>query len=108
MAQEEPASARGLLVAVGIKEGRRAKVWCQPVEGTMPAPLLRTLERELAEVEPPALKKGPAGFGLKFGLNGKLPSAFPEAPDRWTDAAQSTRSKVIIPPDDLFKILWPD
>jgi tetratricopeptide (TPR) repeat protein len=108
IAQAEPAAAKGLLVAVGIKEGRRAKVWCQAVEGKIPTPLLRTLERELAEVEPPALKQGPAGFGLKFALNGNTPSAFPECPDRWTDAAQSSRSKKIIPPDDLFKIIWPD
>jgi hypothetical protein len=32
----------------------------------------------------------------------------PQAPECWTDAAQATRSKMIIPPDDLFRILWPD
>jgi hypothetical protein len=108
MAQAEPTSAKGLLVAVGIKEGRRTKVWCQVIEGELPTPLLRTLERELSDVESVALKQGPAAVGLKFALNGKTPAAFPAAPDRWTDAAQSTRSKKIIPPDDLFKIIWPD
>jgi len=80
---------RGLLVAVGLKTDRRPRAWCQAVEAV-------------------ALEAGPAAIDLKFGLNGKTPSAFPEAPDRWTDAAQSSRSKTFSPPDDLFKILWPD
>ena len=108
LAEAEPSTARGLLVAVGLKAGRRSKVWCQPIEGTMPAALVKTLERELGEIEPIALKAGPAGFGLKFGLNGKTPIEFPKVPERWNDAAQSSRSKMVIPPDDLFKILWPD
>ncbi len=108
LAEAEPTTARGLLVAVGIKAGRRSKVWCQPVEGSMPAALVRTLERELGEVEAVALKAGPAGFGLQFGLNGKTPAEFPKFPGRWDDAAGAGRSKALIPPDDLFKILWPD
>jgi hypothetical protein len=39
---------------------------------------------------------------------GKTPSRFPEVLDRSTDAAQASRSKKFIPPDDLFKILWPE
>ena len=93
---------------MGIKAGRRSKVWCQAVEGDIPAPLLRTIERELGDIPAVDLKKAPAGFGLKFGLHGNAPSAWPEVPDRWRDASLSTRSKVVIPPDDLFKILWPD
>jgi len=108
LAEAEPTTARGLLVAVGIKAGRRSKVWCQPVEGPMPPTLVRTLERELGEVEAVALKAGPAGFGLQFGLNGKTPAEFPKFPGRWDDAAGAGRSKTLIPPDDLFKILWPD
>ena len=108
LAQAEPAGATGLLVAVGIKAARRPRVWCQAVEGEVPAALLRTLERELTDVEAVELRQGPAGVGLKFALNGKTPSRFPEVPDRWTDAAESSRSKKIIPPDDLFIILWPE
>jgi|GEM_PF-1754508 len=108
LAETEPVGAKGLLVAVGLKTDRRSKVWCQAIEGSIPAALLKTLERELADIEAIALKAGPAGFGLKFGLNGQSPDTFPKVPERWSDAAQSTRSKMLIPPDDLFKILWPD
>ncbi len=108
LAEAEPSGAKGLLVAVGIKGGRRSKVWCQAVGGEIPAALLRTLERELGEVEAVELKKSPAGFGLKFRLQGRDPGEFPVVPDRWKDASLSTRSKMVIPPDDLFRILWPD
>jgi hypothetical protein len=101
-------SARGVLVAVGMKAGRRVRVWCQAVEGDIPAPLLRTIEAKLAEVPSPDLKKGPAGFALEFALFGRTPSHFPEFPDRWRDAAASTRSKQLVPPDDLFRLIWPD
>ena len=108
MAAAEPGTAKGLLVGVGIKAGRRSKLWCQAVEGEIPAPLLRTIERELGEIATVDLKVSPAGLGLKFGLNGSAPTKWPEVPERWNDAALSTRSKVLVPPDDLFKILWPD
>ena len=82
LAPAEPISAKkGLLVAVGITAGRRSRVWCQAVEGDIPTALPRTLERELADVEAVELKQAPAGFGLKFALNGKTPSEFPEAPE---------------------------
>jgi hypothetical protein len=108
LAHADVGTAKGLLVAVGMKSGKRSKVWCQPIEGEMPAALVRTLERELAEIETVELKQAPAGVGLKFGINGKEPAKFPEFPDRWNDAAQASRSKKIIPPDDLFGILWPE
>jgi hypothetical protein len=108
VAAAEPVQAQGLLVAVGLKTNRRSKVWCEAVGGAMPAALLKTLERELGEVPPVALKAGPAGFGLKFALSDKPPAEFPSAPERWTEAAKTTPSKTIIPPDDLFRILWPD
>jgi tetratricopeptide (TPR) repeat protein len=108
LAESEPGSARGLLVAVGLKTKGRVKVWCEAVEGEIPAPLLRTLERELGEVPTVELKQGPAGFGLQFQLYGRKVEKFPETPARWNDAAVSSRSKKIIPPDDVFRIIWPD
>ena len=97
-----------MLVAVGLKTDKRAKVWCQAVEGEMPAALLKTIERELGDIAAIDLKQGPTGFGLRFGLGGQTPKTWPMVPERWKDAADATKSKRLIPPDDLFKILWPD
>ena len=80
LAAAEPVPAQGLLVAVGLKTNRRSKVWCQAVEGTIPPALIKTLERELGEVEPVTLKSGPAGFGLKFALNGQDALGVPAGP----------------------------
>jgi hypothetical protein len=90
LAAAEPPPAKGLLVAVGLKTNRRSKVWCQAIDGSMPTALIKTLERELGDVEPVALKSGPAGLGLKFGLNGQEPadSVFPQSP-----SAGSTRPR---------------
>jgi hypothetical protein len=108
LSHAEPGTAHGLLVAVGLKANRRSKVWCQAVEGELPRAVLRTLEQELADIEPVALSRGPAALGLKFRLYGRTPKQFPEAPSRWVDAAQASRSKRIIPPDDVFGLLWPE
>jgi hypothetical protein len=103
----EKPKAKGILIAVGIKSNGRAKVWCQAVDGDIPQKLLQQLERGLAKVEPVDLKKGPAGFGMEVNLYGEKPSTFPRFPDVWLEA-DSNRKVVIVPPDDLFGIIWPD
>jgi hypothetical protein len=79
-------------MALGIKAGRRSEVWRQAVEGGVRAVLLRTLMRELADVEAVELKQDADGFGLKFAINEKVPWAFPEFADRCRDAAQASCS----------------
>jgi hypothetical protein len=37
LASEKLAKAKGLLIAVGIKPGKKARVWCESVEGEIPA-----------------------------------------------------------------------
>jgi hypothetical protein len=106
-AAEKP-GAKGLLVAVGIKSKRNTRVWCQAVEGEVPEPLLRELEAELAKVEAVDLKKGPAGFALEVNLFGQKPGEYPEFPRSWVEAAEKSETKLLVPPDDLFKIIWPD
>jgi hypothetical protein len=43
LSQVEAPGAKGLLVAVAIKKGKRSRVWCQGIEGELPAALIRTL-----------------------------------------------------------------
>jgi hypothetical protein len=104
----EKPKAKGLLIAVGIKAGRKSKVWCQAVEGDAPAELLQTLEKELAKVEAVALERPPMAFAMEVNLWGRRPKQYPAFPDAWLEAAKKTKSKLLVPPDDLFKSIWPD
>jgi hypothetical protein len=54
------------------------------------------------------LKKGPAGFALEANLFGQKPGKFPEFPQVWIDAAKKSETKLLLPPDELFKSIWPD
>jgi hypothetical protein len=106
--EAEKPKATGLLIAVGIKSGKKARIWCQAVDGEVSKELLRKLEKELAKVETIEPKKSPIAFGMEMKLFGKTPKKFPEFPDVWLDAAKTIDSKLLIPPDDLFRAIWPD
>jgi hypothetical protein len=100
--------AKGLLIAVGIKAGMKSRAWCQAVEGRAAADLLRGLEKALEKVEPIAVIQAPVAFGMEMELWAQQPSAFPEFPDAWQEGAKKTNKKQVVPPDELFQILWPD
>jgi hypothetical protein len=106
--KSEKPKAKGLLIAVGIKSAKKTRVWCQPVDGEYPDELLRKLEKDLAKVEAIELKKSPIAFGMEVRLFGQSPKKFPEFPDVWLEAAKKTDTKLLVPPDDLFKAIWPD
>ncbi len=108
LAKETKPKAKGLLIAVGIKSKKNTRVWCQAVDGEIPEELLKKLETELAKIEAVDLKKSPAGFGLEIKLFGQKPEKFPEFPKLWVDAAKKTDKGILIPPDELFKSIWPD
>ena len=108
LGNEKPPKAKGLLVAVGIKSKTTTRVWCQAVDGDVPADLLHQLEKELAKVEAVELKKAPAGFAMELKLFGQKPTKFPEFPASWVEAAKKSETKLLLPPDDLFKTIWPD
>lgn len=105
--QKRP-QAKGLLIAVGIVSEKQRKIWCQPVDGKCPVELLCELEKVLAELDAIALKNPPMAFGMQMNLWGQKPNKFPQFPDVWIDAAKKSETQRIIPPDDLFKTLWPE
>jgi hypothetical protein len=108
LSKEKRPEAKGLLITVGIKSKTKTKVWCQAVDGEVPAELLQRLEKELAKVEGVDLKKGPAGFAMEVNLFGRKPAKYPEFPDVWLEAAKKNQNKLLIPPDELFKSIWPE
>ncbi len=107
LAKEKQPKAKGLLIAVGVKSKKSTHIWCEAVEGDAPAELLQLLENELAKIEAVDLKKAPAGFAMEVNLFGRKPDKYPEFPQSWVEAAKKTKSP-LVPPDDLFKSIWPD
>jgi hypothetical protein len=108
LSKEKPPKAKGLLIAMGIKSKTKTRAWCQAVEGEIPDDLLRHLEKELAKVEAIDLRKAPAGFAMEIKLFGQKPSKYPQFPDTRIEAANKKKPTTMVPPDELFKIIWPD
>ncbi|QEL15571.1 hypothetical protein [Limnoglobus roseus] len=108
LAKEKPPKAKGLLIAVGIKSKKDARVWCEAVEGDVPADLIKSLDKELGKVQAVDLVKAPAGFAMEVKLFGQKPDKFPEFPQSWVEAAKKEKKQLLVPPDELFKSIWPD
>jgi hypothetical protein len=100
------ARPKGLLIAVGVKPGKVARVWCEPVEGTVPKDTLARLEEALASVPPLEVKGGPLAFALEVTLAEPGPRAFPELPLAWQKVSTEARSPLLVP-DGIFAVLWP-
>jgi hypothetical protein len=109
LASADKPEAKGLFLTVGMKPNKTTRAWCQAVEGEVPDELLRKIEKEVAKVEPCQVKKGTMAFALELNLWGQKVQKFPEFPDPWLEAAKkSDVALVLVPPDELFKLIWPD
>lgn len=108
LGKEKQPKAKGLLIAVGIKSKTKTRIWCQAVEGDLPVEMLQKLEKELGKIEAIDLKRSPAGFAMEMKLFGQLPVKYPEFPEVWLEGAKKGKTKLLIPPDELFKTIWPD
>jgi hypothetical protein len=104
----EVTSTKGLLIAVGVKHNKKSRVWVETVEGKMADGILRRLERNLETIEPIAVRDRPFAFGMQVNLRGQKVKEFPKFPAVWLEAAKKTESNLLIPPDDVFKVIWPD
>jgi hypothetical protein len=106
--EKEKPQAKGLLIAIGIKAGKKSRAWCEGVEGDIPPDALRRLEKELGKMPTVELKKEPFAFAMEVALKGQKVKKFPEYPAVWLEALEKSKGKVIVPPDELFKVIWPD
>jgi tetratricopeptide (TPR) repeat protein len=104
--KEKLDKAKGLLIAVGIKPGKKSRVWCESVGGEIAEAVLRDLEKELAKVEPISVKNGAVAFGIEAMIRGQNVDDFPQFPRAWLEAAKTSNIRIIVPPDELFKVLW--
>ena len=45
---------------------------------------------------------------MEVNLFGNKPAKFPMFPKVWLDAAKEKKVTVLVPTDELFKVIWPD
>jgi len=99
--------AKGLLIAVGIKPGKRSRIWCDAVNGKIPPGTLAELEKVLSEVPAIDVREGPMAFAIEIRLGTRAVKEFPMFPAAWSEAIKKSGDQFTIP-DGLFKIIWPD
>lgn len=107
LAGGEQGDARGFLIAVGVKPGKKVMHWCEAIEGSLPEETLNKLETLLGNIPPIEVKDGPVAFILKGALWGREVKAFPEYPSAWSKALEAS-GRPFTSLDDLLKIIWPD
>ncbi len=99
--------AKGLFIAVGVKSNNKVKLWCEAVDGEIPADALSNLEKQLSQVALVAVKQGSIAFAIEMKAAGQNPQHYPEMPKSWVEAAKKSKEPLMIP-DGLFKVVWPD
>ena len=103
----KPEGVDGLLISVGAKPNGASRVWCDPVGGNIPKEMLDKIEAELSKIPGPAVKNGPIAFALEIQFKGRPIATFPTIPKRWSDAAKTGGTPLMLP-DGVFKVIWPD
>ena len=98
--------ADGLLVTIGIKPGKKSRVWCEAVGGDIPSDILRALEQQLGKIKPVDTKENFA-YSLECRLGENEAKGFPIVPKAWVDATKDLKKSPIIP-DEMFPLIWKD
>ena len=99
----------GVLIVVGIKPGKRVRLWCEQVDGDIPPDIwqvfVELLEGAGQNVLPTVL--GPVACALECLLGAGPSTGFPMGPSIWREAARSAAETLTIP-DALFEVVFPD
>ncbi len=99
--------ARGVMIAVVVKPGKRTMVWCEAVGGSLSDDILKKLNDAFCALPAPDVREGPVAFMLKGTLRNGEVEKFPEFPKAWSEAiAASGRPFTSL--DELVMIIWPD
>jgi hypothetical protein len=99
----------GALIVVGIRPGKRVRLWCDRVEGDLPPDVWDAFVESLRSVDDglyPSVAQ-PVAFALEC-LLGRGPSGgFPIGPSAWEQVANQ-HDRPLGVPDELFEIVFPD
>lgn len=107
LAGADRGDARGLLIAVGLRPGKKIKVWTEAFEGTLPEATLKKLDETLARVLAIDVAGGPVAFVIKGSLWDRKAERYPGSPAVWNmvkDAAGKPATSL----EEIFAIIWPE
>jgi hypothetical protein len=99
--------ARGLLVAVGLKPGKKIRAWLEPIEGALPETTLKKLDDTLARVLAIEVTGGPVAFILKGNLWDRKAERYPDLPAAWSTVKDAS-GKPATSLDEIFVVIWPE
>ena len=99
----------GILIAVGIKPGKRIRLWCEQIDGDIPPDIWQVFVELLEGAGQNVLTtvSGPVACALEYLLGAGPSTGFPIGPSIWQEAARSAAKDLEIP-DTLFEIVFPD
>jgi hypothetical protein len=78
----------GILIAVGIKPGKRVRFWCEQIDGDIPAEVWQAFVELLEGAGQEALPtvSGPVAWALEYLLGAGPSTGFPIGPSVWSNA----------------------
>ncbi|HJX98001.1 MAG TPA: hypothetical protein VJ281_03930 [Chthoniobacterales bacterium] len=100
-------------IVVGLKPGRKVRVWFVSSRRSSEAPSLIALKKKLEAVPAYSVRNGPVAFALRCSIAGGSPEPKakgdfqPPMPKEWRDAAVKAKRDLLVP-DGMFKQIWPD
>lgn len=95
-------------VVVGVKPGKKVRVWLVSSRRTSEDKTLVVLRKKLEAIPPCAVHRGPIAFALRWTIAGggaaKKDGTIP-MPKEWREAAPG---KNVLVPDGVFERIWPN
>lgn len=92
-------------VVVGVKPGRKVRVWLISSKRTSEDKALVLLRKKLEAIPPCTVHIGPIAFALRWTIAGTPTSSGRPIPKEWRDAASGKNLSV---PDGIFARIWHD
>ena len=99
-------------IVVGLKPGRKSRVWFVSSRRSSHDPSLVSLKKKLESVPAYPVRTGPVAFALRCSIAGGGPapkekgSYQPPMPKEWREAIP--KDKELLVPDGIFERIWRD
>ncbi len=101
-----------LHIVVAVRPGKRARIWF--VSSTRPEPDAQRepLRKQLEAIPPCDVHDGPIAFAISAKLaggDGQPPTGDgTPIPKEWQEAATATDKEMVLVPDGVLNLIWPD